>query len=252
MTWTPYDKRGRPNTPRSDPRDIGQLAEPLRSRAAQMIADCPYKGELGIVSGLRDPGTQWDLRDQRVGRRNIWTSPPTGSPVTAVPARWNGREWEGGSKHQTGKANDFGGTERAMRWMHVNRERYGLARTVRTERWHMEADRRDVLTGRVHDRPTVPIATWGKPAGWTAPTFPGTIRKGSPAEQVAAWRVLLGALKYKGFKVGVYPWSMTLGAATRRFQRNHGLVADGIVGPKTWAKAVARLIDVRRKAGLPT
>jgi len=163
MTWEPYDSRGRPNTPKSNPKDISLLSEPLRSRAHQMIVDCPYPGELGIVSGLRDPGTQWDLRDQRVGRANIWNASVKGTPTTAVPARWNPAtgEWEGGSKHQTGKANDFGGTERAMQWMHANRERYGLARTVRSERWHQEADRVDVLTGRLHNNPTVTIHPFG-------------------------------------------------------------------------------------------
>lgn len=161
MTWQPYDSRGRPNTPKSNPKNISQLAEPLRSRAHQMIVDCPYPGELGIVSGLRDPGTQWDLRDQRVGRANIWNSAVKGTPTTAVPARWNGSEWVGGSKHQTGHAIDFGGTERAMQWMHANRERYGLARTVRSERWHQEADRADVLTGRLHNKPTATIHPFG-------------------------------------------------------------------------------------------
>lgn len=163
MSWQPYDSRGRPNTPKSDSKDISLADEPLRSRAAQMVADCPYKGELGYVSVVRDPGTQWDLRDQRVGRANIWKSPPTGRPVTALPARWNGKEWVGGSKHQVGEAVDFAGTERAMVWMHANREAYGLARTVRTERWHMEANRRDTITGRIHDKPTARIRPFGAP-----------------------------------------------------------------------------------------
>jgi len=90
----------------------------------------------------------------------------------------------------------------------------------------------------------------GRPASaWTPPAFPGTVSKTSPASRVAAWRVLLGALRYKGFKVGVYPWSGTLGAATKRFQRRHGLVADGVVGPKTWAKAVQRLVEIRKAKG---
>ena len=161
--WQPYDDRGRPNTPKSNPKDVGALAEPLRSRVAAMIADCPHKGELGLVSGYRDPGTQWDLRLERVGLANIWRADVKGSPTTAVPAKWNyqTQRWEGGSHHQTGEAADFGGTERAMVWMHDHRESYGLARTVSSERWHMEANRRDVLTGRVHDRPTVPIPPYG-------------------------------------------------------------------------------------------
>jgi len=78
-----------------------------------------------------------------------------------------------------------------------------------------------------------------KPAGWVCPLFTGNVHRTSPAAKVAAWRVLLSAAGYRGFKVGVYPWSAALGYATKRFQRNHGLTADGIVGPATWAKACA-------------
>lgn len=154
MAYVPYLPNGRPNTPRSDPKDPHQLASPLRERVIAMIEDCPYSGELGLVSGLRDPGRQWDLRRERVGLANIWKSPPTGNPVTAVPARWDGTNWVGGSKHQIGLAADFGGTQRAMDWMRANRERYGLALTVRSENWHVEPDRKDVRTGRVHNNPT--------------------------------------------------------------------------------------------------
>lgn len=95
----------------------------------------------------------------------------------------------------------------------------------------------------VPGRPTIPT--------WSPPVFPGTITSHSPKETVAIWRVVLNACGYRRFKVGVYPWSTTLGSATKRFQRNHGLTVDGIVGPKTWAKAIEVLKRVRRKAGLP-
>ena len=75
---------------------------------------CPYS--LYVVSGLRDPGRQWDLRRDRVGYANIWNPRYRGNPTTAVPARWNSASgrWEGGSRHQTGDAVDFGGSEAGM------------------------------------------------------------------------------------------------------------------------------------------
>ncbi len=154
---SPYLANGRPNTARSDPTNAEHLAEPLRSRARQLIADCPFT--LYVVSGLRDPGRQWDLRRDRVGHANIWRYPPRGNPTTAVPARWNyvTKRWEGGSNHQRGEAVDFGGSERGMQWWHDNRERYGIAKTVPGERWHGEANKRDIFTGRVHDNPTALI-----------------------------------------------------------------------------------------------
>lgn len=90
------------------------------------------------------------------------------------------------------------------------------------------------------------IAGQNAPA-WKPPAFPGVVKKTSSPERVAAWRMLLAACGYRGFRVGVYPWSVTLGAATRRFQRNHGLVVDGIVGPKTWAVACQVLRKKRAK-----
>lgn len=57
-----------------------------------------------------------------------------------------------------------------------------------------------------------------------------TIRRGSSARAVKVWQAVLG---FSGKDVdGIF--GPNTEAATRDFQRNHGLVADGIVGPKTW------------------
>lgn len=256
MAWRPYDYRGRPNTPKSDPHDISLLAEPLRSRVHQMLVDCPYAGELGVVSAVRDPGTQWDLRLERVGLANIWRFPPRGKPTTAKPARWNytTHRWEGGSKHQTGEALDFGGTKRAMDWMRANRERYGLALTVTNEGWHVEADAWDVLTRRVHDRPTAKITPYAAGPVWVPPVFHGVLRDGVKGKWVLEMAVTLKALGYNGFAY-TGRQGKVFGAgkrrAVKRFQRNNGLKVDGVWGYATHTKAVKRLRDKRAKMGLP-
>lgn len=96
----------------------------------------------------------------------------------------------------------------------------------------------------------------GRPGStWSPPPFPGIIRPGNVSNPVQQWAVLLSAVGYKGFIV-TGPSGRVNGSgkvlATKRFQRRHGLNADGIVGPKTWAKAVERLIAKRRAAGKPT
>lgn len=92
-------------------------------------------------------------------------------------------------------------------------------------------------------------------SGWQPPAFPGTIRSGETSYRVQQWAVLLTALGYRGFNATgpsgrVYGIGKVL--ATKRFQRRHGLVVDGIVGPKTWAKAIERLLANRRPARKPT
>lgn len=126
----------RPNTPRSDPKDIGQLAEPLRSRLATMMADL---GGLVLVSGYRDAGRQWDLRRERCPGRECSRS-CKGYPTTALP---------GSSNHQRRTAADIGGRNLAA----ANRVKaaYGLHTPVPGEPWHFEA----------HGTPTRKIRPYG-------------------------------------------------------------------------------------------
>jgi hypothetical protein len=60
-----------------------------------------------------------------------------------------------------------------------------------------------------------------------APPVRPTLRRGSSGESV---RVLQGKLLVDGV------FGASTEEAVKRFQRANGLVADGVVGPKTWAK----------------
>lgn len=111
----------------TDPKDIGELAEPLRSRIWTVVQDAPNHG-LVLVSGRRSPWQQYLLRAERVGQARAFDRDYPGNPRTAIPYS---------SHHQTGTAADMGGT--ALSWLVANERRYGLARTVSSERWHFEA-----------------------------------------------------------------------------------------------------------------
>lgn len=123
----------------ANPRDVGELVEPLRSRVAQLIADAPDAG-LVLVSGRRSPYQQWLLRHQRCPGRECDPG-CKGSPTTALP---------GQSRHQRGEAADVGG--RALAWAGANAAAYGLVLPVPGEPWHLEA---------APWAPTVPVRPWG-------------------------------------------------------------------------------------------
>lgn len=69
---------------------------------------------------------------------------------------------------------------------------------------------------------------------YLGPTYPRTLKPGQWSRAVGK---LKRALRKRGHKLGA---GLRYGSATvkavKTFQRNHGLKADGIVGPKTWAK----------------
>ena len=145
----------RPATPRSNPKDWGQIAQPLRDRAWTMAQDYG----LVLVSGYRDPGRQWDLRHERVPGHEC-DNAYKGSPVTAVPAQFINGEWVGGSKHQHRQAVDLGGSRLADARKVC--ESYGLVDNVPSEAWHYQ-------TGGA---PSRPIRSYPGPCYDDPPTPP--------------------------------------------------------------------------------
>lgn len=110
----------------ADPKDVGELVEPLRSRIFTVIHDA--NGGLVLVSGHRSPWQQYMLRVERVGAARAFDRNYPGSPRTAIPYS---------SQHQKGLAADMGGT--ALYWLRDHAAEYGLKRTVASELWHYEA-----------------------------------------------------------------------------------------------------------------
>jgi peptidoglycan hydrolase-like protein with peptidoglycan-binding domain len=64
-----------------------------------------------------------------------------------------------------------------------------------------------------------------------------TLRRGAPNNPKFLVELVQRKLGISGKKVDGVFGPMTE-AAVRRFQRAHGMVPDGIVGPKTWQKLV--------------
>ena len=77
--------------------------------------------------------------------------------------------------------------------------------------------------------PPLPLIPTEEPAGRGGAVARRTLRRGDSGELVQRLQRTLGGLTIDGnFGSGTE-------AAVRRFQTAHGVVPDGIVGPKTWA-----------------
>lgn len=120
----------RPNVPRSDAKDLGELEKPLRDRIWTAMQHSPRKSAggpsgLALVSGYRDPGRQWDLRHERVPAGQECNPKVKAYPATAVPYA---------SDHGRRKAADVGGVD--LLWLYRNCRAFGLWHNVSTENWH--------------------------------------------------------------------------------------------------------------------
>jgi len=82
------------------------------------------------------------------------------------------------------------------------------------------------------ENPIPKVGAGGSSAGVSpSPAVPRTISRGAKGETVRRWQRIVG--------VGVDGWFGSLTEiATIRWQADHGLKADGIVGRKTWTEAL--------------
>jgi hypothetical protein len=197
----------RPPVAYANPRDVGELAEPLRSRIHTLILDAPRHG-LILISGRRTPYQQWLLRHARCPGQECDPS-CQGVPTTALPGR---------SKHQTGEAADMGGID--LDWARSQDNFYGVSSdVVPREPWHFEA----------RGTPTVRIIRWGTPP---VPSDPNagrpwvTIEPGDTDAEIYA----------KGGRdneVAETQWRLTdLSARLDKPEMNPGPI-DGVYGPRS-------------------
>lgn len=132
---------------------------------------------------------------------------------------------------------------RAPRWdevpaqgtRHPDISNYGVHCNVSGEPWHMQAIEVDgweswVNNGRKHPNPNFPI----KGGGGSEP--PPTLKLTSPTMKGPHVILAQTILRNEGFSISI---DGVFGRQTRdrviAFQKRHGLTADGVVGPRTWA-----------------
>lgn len=113
----------------NDPQELAELAEPLRSRVAELLRRAA--GAVWINSGRRSTEQQVQLRRQHCGTTfyDIYQKPASQcSPPTAIPGR---------SEHEKGLAVDIGGNKSLAAKL---AKTLGLRFPVKGEDWHIEVD----------------------------------------------------------------------------------------------------------------
>lgn len=171
-----------------------------------------------INEGHRTMARQW----------YFWTHQP---PLAAYPSP-NAPHIRSGRRDH---AIDVNGSD----WLIAFGRRHGitLVRTVRGEIWHLEVANPAALYAFAQRHASV--ITGGK--------YP-TLRRGAQGAAVRRLqRHLRGAHVAHGPQVTGYFGPRTK-KAVQRFQRDHGLPADGVVGAKTWRK-LRRVVRRQRRKG---
>lgn len=145
----------------ANPRDLGQVAAPLKDLLWTMMRHSP-RGGLVLISGKRTDFQQKLLRspDRGIPRGQECNPAYKGHPTTAVPGRSRHRNlgYVGGTDDANLiAAADMGGID--LDWAGAHEADFGLNRPVPGEKWHFQK----------HGNAKVPVIPYGQdaPAGTT-------------------------------------------------------------------------------------
>lgn len=233
--------------------NIKDLHPKFKQRLEAFFADSRIKGKVSISSGVRTYQQQKYLY-------NGYISKKPGFNLAANPDRRNSAGFQG-SYHMSqpsfdgyGYAVDFRIIGKGLSTTQVNQiaAEYGIQKTVKSEWWHHQPCR---VSGSKMDwfpvgkEKKLPKATSVKKEQEDVFTFIAaaiktTLRKGAKGPVVEFLQKLLDK---NGYKLSKSPkkysgvdgdFGKMTDRAVRRFQKDEGLVVDGVVGPNTWANLV--------------
>jgi peptidoglycan hydrolase-like protein with peptidoglycan-binding domain len=199
------------------------------------------RGRFGLVAPV---GKDWASTNKIVGRpdlaANYGLHDPK-APYQAVTAR-GGKVWQGGpgTKHNP-KHDDYSQVLRLVkRTMIVDAREVAIEDVARDPSLWGLVSSEGVMKSMRHpavpvssDRevtePDVPVVVEERPI------FTRTIRYGMYGDDVMAWQFIIGVSADRIF-------GEETKSITKEWQRKHGLTADGIVGPRTQAAAMAEIL----------
>ena len=231
--------------------NIKDLHPKFKQRLEAFFADPRIKGKVSVSSGVRTYQQQKYLYDGYKSRR-------PGFNLAANPDRVNSAGFQG-SYHMSqpkfqgyGYAVDFRIVGKGLTTRQVNSiaAEYGIVKTVPSEWWHHQPCR---VSGTkmnwfpVEKDKKLPKAASVKKEQENVFTFIAeaiktTLRKGAKGPVVEFLQKLLDK---NGYKLSNRPkkysgvdgdFGRMTDRAVRQFQKDEGLVVDGIVGPNTWAR----------------
>ena len=230
--------------------NVKDLHPKFKARLEAFFADPRIKGNVSVVSGVRTYQQQKYLYDGYKSRK-------PGFNLAANPDRINRAGFQG-SYHMSqpkfdgyGYAVDFRIIKKgAISTTQVNKiaEEYGIRKTVASEWWHHQPCRVNgskmewfPVKGDVKTPRAVSVKSeQAKVFEFIAACLKTVVRKGDKGPVVEFLQKMLDKNGYKltsrprknsGVDGDFGPKTLR---AVKQFQRDEGLAADGVVGPKTW------------------